>query len=146
MERQAEVEQVSFSIDEFLKRNHLSLGTYYKLKNAGRGPAEMRLGPQLVRISAAAESAWHARMSNPDGPEAALKKMMQARATQRSKHAGALASLSPAHVSNVARMKRGSLSEAQKRLGAAEAEAAAAAQRGTAERRPHKSSSSRKTA
>jgi predicted DNA-binding transcriptional regulator AlpA len=48
----------SKTIAEFCASHGISRGTYYRLKREGRGPEELRLGPQLPRITAAAEEAW----------------------------------------------------------------------------------------
>jgi hypothetical protein len=104
--RQSSEQVSSFTVDEFCARNRLSLPKYHKLKNEGRGPAEMRLGLQMVRISAAAEVEWQQRMSDPSGPEAERRREMEARAKARGKHAGVAAALSLLHVSNVKRKER----------------------------------------
>lgn len=41
----------SSSIDEFCASEGISRGQYYKLRKEGRGPREMRLAGQLVRIT-----------------------------------------------------------------------------------------------
>lgn len=42
---------------EFCDSNRISLGTYYTLKRAGKGPRETRAGKRVL-ISPEAEAAW----------------------------------------------------------------------------------------
>ena len=48
----------SSSIDEFCASEGISRGQYYKLRKEGRGPREMRLAGQLVRITPEAKAEW----------------------------------------------------------------------------------------
>jgi hypothetical protein len=49
----------SKTIEEFCRDNRISRSFYYKMRNAGIGPGEMRFG-SIVRITRAAEAAWQA--------------------------------------------------------------------------------------
>jgi hypothetical protein len=100
------IEQVSFSIREFCARNGISLTKFHGLKRGGRSPAEMRLGPIMVRISADAERAWQRTMENPTGAEAERQSQMKQQAILRGQQAGALSVLSASHPANVKRAKR----------------------------------------
>jgi hypothetical protein len=53
------MERSAYSIEEFCYRNDICRATYYNLKNAGKGPREMKVGGQK-RITPAAEADWHA--------------------------------------------------------------------------------------
>src|SRR5271169_6187819 len=63
------IEADAFTIGEFCKRNRISPPTYFKLRQAGLGPPEMRIGT-VVRISREAAAAWRAARENPVGAEA----------------------------------------------------------------------------
>src|SRR6266436_296304 len=89
----------SSSINDFCKRHRISRGKYFAMRKAGLGPVEMRLGPNLVRISAAADLAWqHARM-NPTGSELAEIEQGKADLAARGSKAGRNAVKSPRHIS-----------------------------------------------
>lgn len=53
----------SYTLAEFLERNHLSRSTYYALRGAGLAPKEMRIGNAL-RFSVEAEKEWVVKMEN----------------------------------------------------------------------------------
>jgi hypothetical protein len=59
------LERVAFTIPEFCFRNNISRPTYHRLRSEGRGPAEMRIGLNAIRISAEAERDWQRRMQEP---------------------------------------------------------------------------------
>jgi hypothetical protein len=59
------VERVAYTIPEFCFRNNISRPTYHRLRAEGRGPAEMRLGLNAIRITAEAERAWQQAMQAP---------------------------------------------------------------------------------
>jgi predicted DNA-binding transcriptional regulator AlpA len=91
-------ERAAFTIAEFCRRNGISEPTYFKLRDLGRGPKEMRLGA-AVRISSAAESAWQRARENPKGEEAEAVRKAQDDLRKRS-HAAASRSIeSPRHIS-----------------------------------------------
>jgi hypothetical protein len=48
----------SKTIEEFCRDNRISRSFYYKMRNAGVGPDEMRFGT-IVRITREAEARWH---------------------------------------------------------------------------------------
>jgi predicted DNA-binding transcriptional regulator AlpA len=52
----------SLRIEEFCHRHGISRSTYYDLKRRGLGPREMRIGRRNIRISAADDRDWVARM------------------------------------------------------------------------------------
>ena len=56
------LERVAWTIPEFCFRNNISQPKYTKLRAEGRGPQEMRLGLNLIRITAEAELEWQRRM------------------------------------------------------------------------------------
>ena len=49
------LEHAAFSIAEFCSRNHISRPRYHRMRSQGRGPKEMRIGLNLIRITNAAE-------------------------------------------------------------------------------------------
>jgi hypothetical protein len=77
---------------EFCVRNNISKPTYNRLRADGRGPVEMRIGLNCVRIGADAEREWQLRMSEP-------QEELKTRAVRRAVKAGTAAALSPKHVS-----------------------------------------------
>jgi hypothetical protein len=53
----------SLTIPEFCEQERISDSTFYKLRRAGFGPAELRLpGTEVVRITPAAIAEWRERM------------------------------------------------------------------------------------
>jgi hypothetical protein len=85
-------QQLAFSVPQFCVRNHISWPTYRRIRLEGRGPKEMRIGLNLVRITAEAERDWQQRMQD-EGEEFAL------RATARAVKAGDAAAKSEKHIS-----------------------------------------------
>ena len=85
------VEPQAFSIAEFCARNRISLSTFHKLKNQGRGPRLMCLG-RAIRISVEAER-----------DRRGLREKASVRDAQRrsaaARQAGTSAAKSPRHVS-----------------------------------------------
>jgi hypothetical protein len=96
---------VSLSISQFCQRHGISRGKYFDMRKAGIGPAEMRLGPKLVRISAEADRAWQHARENPTGDELAEVERGKADLAARGSRAGSAAAASPKHVSNRRRRK-----------------------------------------
>jgi hypothetical protein len=90
-------DRAAFTVLEFCVRNNISKPTYNRLRADGRGPVEMRIGLNCVRIGADAEREWQQRMSAP-------QEELAARATRRAVKAGAAAARSDRHVS---KKKRG---------------------------------------
>ena len=86
------VERIAFTVPEFCLRNNISRPTYHRLRQQGRAPAEMRIGLNLVRITAQAEREWQLKMQQP-APD--LERQALARAVK----AGDTAAQSSAHVS-----------------------------------------------
>ena len=97
-EKQGAAEQLAYSIPQFCVRNHISRPTYHRLRTEGRAPKEMRIGINLIRITAEAERNWQHLMQ-----ESAQDFEIQA--TERAVKAGAAAAQSPTHVSK--RSRRG---------------------------------------
>ena len=46
------LERTAFTIPEFCFRNSISRPTYHRLRSEGRGPVEMRVGLNLIRVTA----------------------------------------------------------------------------------------------
>lgn len=87
-----------FSIPQWCRHRNISLPTYYKLKEQGLGPAEMRF-LTLVRITAEADAAWEKARQSPNATEAnAVAKTAQAM-RKRAKRAAEHAIESEKHVS-----------------------------------------------
>jgi hypothetical protein len=91
-EASSSLERVAFSIPEFCFRNHISRPTYHRLRAQGRGPVEMRLGLNAIRITAEAEREWQRRMQEP-------QRDFETRAAARAVKAGDAAVKSNAHIS-----------------------------------------------
>src|SRR6266446_262258 len=102
----AESERSSFSINDFCRRHDISRGKYFAMRKAGLGPAEMRLGPNLVRISDEADLAWQHARTNPTGSELAEIEQGKADLAARGSKAGSIAVKSPKHISNKRRRER----------------------------------------
>jgi hypothetical protein len=96
------VEAQAFTIAYFCLRNGISLTTYHKLKNEGRGPREMCLG-SAIRISIEAERDWRSEREKPLDAEARLIACEAEARVKASKKAGALSAASPKHVSKTKR-------------------------------------------
>jgi len=92
LRKQVAAGQLAFSVPQFCVRNHISRTAYNNLRARQRGPAEMRLGLNLIRITAEAEREWQLLMQQGD-PE------LELRATERAVKAGTAAAQSPTHVS-----------------------------------------------
>jgi hypothetical protein len=92
-------QRVAFSIPEFCFRNNISRPTYHRLRAEGRGPVEMRLGLNLIRITADAERDWQRHTEQFD-------REFEARATERAVKAADAAVKSAKHVSNKSRRAR----------------------------------------
>jgi len=95
----------SLTIKQFCTRHHISRGKYFAMRKAGIGPAEMRLGRALVRISAESDLAWQRARENPTGPELVEIERGKADLAARSSKAGSVAAASPKHISNKRRRK-----------------------------------------
>ena len=78
------LERAAYSVQEFCLRNHISRPTYHRLRAEGRGPKEMRIGLNVIRITADAEREWQRRMEQDD-------REFEARATERAVKAGGAA-------------------------------------------------------
>jgi hypothetical protein len=86
------LERAAYTIPEFCFRNNISRPTYHRLRSEGRGPVEMRVGLNLIRITAQAEREWQRSLQNP-------RKDLEARAAARAVKAGGAAVRSSKHVS-----------------------------------------------
>jgi hypothetical protein len=91
-------ERSAFSIQEFCWRQDFGLGTYHKIKRAGKGPDELRIG-NVIRITSAAERKWQRERTYPKGAEAKARTIAEAKTKARGRKAGKLAAASPLHVS-----------------------------------------------
>lgn len=81
-----------YTVLEFCSRNKISRPTYHRLRAEGRGPVEMRLGLNLVRITGEAERDWQLAMQEPCAD-------LERRATARAVKAGDASTKSSRHVS-----------------------------------------------
>jgi hypothetical protein len=86
------LERIAFTIPEFCFRNSISRPTYHRLRDEGRGPVEMRIGLNLIRITVAAERDWQRAMQEPRADLEALN-------TERAVRAGVAGAKSDRHVS-----------------------------------------------
>ena len=85
-------EQIAFSVSQFCARNFISRPTFERLRRQGRGPAEMRLGLNAIRITAEAERDWQRQMQEP-------RPDLEIRTAERAVKAGGAAIKSVKHVS-----------------------------------------------
>jgi hypothetical protein len=86
------LERAAYTIPEFCFRNNISRPTYHRLRAEGRGPVEMRVGLNLIRITAQAEREWQHRLQQPSAD-------LERRATARAVKAGGAAVKSDKHIS-----------------------------------------------
>src|SRR5262245_54668328 len=93
------LERAANTIPEFCFRNNISRPTYHRLRAEGRGPVEMRVGLNLIRITAQAEREWQHRLQR---PSADLERRARARAVK----AGDAAIRSDKHISMTKRAAR----------------------------------------
>ena len=93
------LQRAAFSIPEFCYRNNISRPTYHRLRADGRGPVEMRLGLNLIRITGDAERDWQRHMQQFD-------REFETRAAERAVKAADAAVKSAKHVSNRSRGTR----------------------------------------
>jgi hypothetical protein len=93
------LERSAFSVPEFCVRNSISLSAYRRLRSQGLTPVEMRLGLNLVRITAEAERNWQQQMQQPN-------EVVEKQALARAAKAGAAAVKSDLHVSKRRRRAR----------------------------------------
>jgi hypothetical protein len=68
-----------FTIEEFCKRNRLSLTSYYELRTRGQGPREMRVLSKVL-ISPEAERDWRLARETPSLSDTATIARLQERA------------------------------------------------------------------
>jgi hypothetical protein len=87
------LERAAYTIPEFCFRNNISRPTYHRLRAEGRGPVEMRIGLNTIRITADAERDWQRQMQQP-------QRDVETRAVERAVKAGGAAVKSSKHVSN----------------------------------------------
>ena len=93
------LERAAYSVQEFCLRNHISRPKYHQLRAEGRGPVEMRLGLNMIRITADAERDWQQRMQEP-------RPDLETRTAERAVKAGDAAVKSDRHVSKRGRTLR----------------------------------------
>ena len=90
------LERAAYSIAEFCFRNDISRSAYQRLPQK---PAEMRIGLNLVRISAEAERDWQRLMQAPNPA-------LEQQALERAVKAGTAAAKSSKHVSKTRRSRQ----------------------------------------
>jgi hypothetical protein len=93
------LQRAAYKISEFCLRNDISRPTYHRLRAEGRGPVEMRIGLNIIRITADAESEWQRQMQEP-------QRDLETRAVERAVKAAAVGVKSSKHVSNRSRRVR----------------------------------------
>jgi hypothetical protein len=93
------LERVAFTVPEFCFRNCISRPKYNRLRAQKRGPVEMRLGLNTIRITAEAERDWQQLMQEPQ-PD------VETKAAERAVKAGDAAAKSPNHVSKTRRRQK----------------------------------------
>jgi hypothetical protein len=99
------------TLGEFLAQKRICKAAYYDLKKRGLGPEVITYpGTRIIRISAAAEAAWDARMRELAESESA--KLEAERRRESAIIAGQISAASPLHVS-----RRGARSASAPRRG-----------------------------
>jgi hypothetical protein len=93
------LERVAYTVPEFCFRNNISRPTYHRLRAEGRGPVEMRLGLNAIRISAEAERDWQQQMQKP-------RPDLEIRTAERAVKAGDAAVKSAKHISKKRKRER----------------------------------------
>ena len=88
--------ECALTIEEFCHVEHISKGTYYKLKRKGLGPEETCI-LNLIRISPEARADWHAKLA--ERRQSAAAALESERKRVQTAQAGKLAAASPLHVS-----------------------------------------------
>jgi hypothetical protein len=86
------LERAAFTIPEFCFRNSISRPTYHRLRAEGRGPVEMRIGLNVIRVTADAERAWQSLMQEP-------REDFERQAVERAVKAGGAGAKSDKHIS-----------------------------------------------
>ena len=94
------LQRAAYTIPEFCFRNNLSRPTYHRLRSEGRGPVEMRIGLNMIRITSAAERDWQLLMQEPRAD-------LETRAVERAVMASGAAVKSSKHISKKRRARRG---------------------------------------
>ena len=89
------IEPCAFTVKTFCAAHGISVPTYYKLRNQGLGPAEMRFGP-IIRISREAAERWRRERETMTEDDQRAAEALRDRARRAAKRAVA----SPSHVSN----------------------------------------------
>jgi hypothetical protein len=77
----------------------MSKSTYYRLKNAGRGPKETILSARKIVVTAKDEAAYDRARSNPNSTEQRLLQKLQAKRIAQAKKAAAASLAGNKHVS-----------------------------------------------
>jgi hypothetical protein len=95
----------AMSIERFCQRHDISQPTYFKLRQLGLGPDEMRFG-RVVRISDEAARRWRAAREKPSGAEAKNVAADAAAIRKKSMAAAEKSVTSAAHVSNQRKVRR----------------------------------------
>ena len=83
------LERAAYTIAEFCFRNHISRPAYHRLRAEGRGPVEMRIGLNMIRITAEAEREWQRRMQEPNAEleqQAVARAVKAGEASAKNKH------------------------------------------------------------
>jgi hypothetical protein len=97
-DRLGDVLERALSLKDFMFLENMSPATYYKIRRAGNGPEETVLpGTNLIRITAEARRAWHAKLAALRDSTAG--KLEQQRRDAQAKQAAKVAVASPDHVS-----------------------------------------------
>jgi hypothetical protein len=94
------LERAAYTLAEFCYRNQISRPAYHRLRAEGRGPAEMRIGLNMIRITAEAEREWQLAMQEPN-------QALEQQAIARASKAGEAAVKSSNHISKTRSARRG---------------------------------------
>jgi hypothetical protein len=88
-----------------IRHGNQSKSTYYRNKNAGRGPKETVLGARTIVITKKDEAAYDRARAKPSNAEARLLQKMQAKRIAQARKAAAASLASEQHVSKQRRRK-----------------------------------------
>jgi hypothetical protein len=95
-----EVYEPSLTIKAFCKSEGISEPSYYKLKQMGLGPKEMRYpAMNMVRIAHADRIAWQQLIKDPPPEHAETVRVLKEKLLLKSRAAAALSVESPKHIS-----------------------------------------------
>jgi hypothetical protein len=86
----------SFTVDQFCLLEGISRATYFKLRREGRGPREMIISGNIIRITVRSRADWQRARERESRTSAAIKAKRKSRSV-KNKASGSIAAASPRH-------------------------------------------------